>query len=57
MSKSVSKIQKWTKKMSNFPKCRDFMKNTFIFFLPDLFDATHRKNNAKFVTVNFYIFF
>uniref|UniRef100_A0A6C0HQU7 Uncharacterized protein n=1 Tax=viral metagenome TaxID=1070528 RepID=A0A6C0HQU7_9ZZZZ len=29
MSKSVCKSQKWTKKMSNFQKCQDFIEIRF----------------------------
>jgi hypothetical protein len=45
MSKSVRENQKWTKKMSNFQKCQDFMEKGSKISLSEHYDATHKKNN------------
>ena len=53
MLKSVRESQKWTKKMSNFPKPRDFTENKFskICFTPLCSDFP--KKHSKIVTIKF----
>ena len=54
--KSVSKIKKWTKKMSNFPKRKYFMKKGSKFRHSEHYGMGHQKNHPKFVMPIFKYF-
>jgi len=56
MGKSVSKNQKWTKKMSNFQKPKYFMKKGSKFRHSEHYGLVHQKNHSKFVTTIFKYF-
>jgi hypothetical protein len=56
MGKSVSKNQKWTKKMSNFQKRKYFMKKGYKFLHSEHYGLSHQKNNAKIVMSKLSIF-
>jgi hypothetical protein len=54
--KSISKNQKWTKKMSNFQKRKYFMKKVLKIRHSEHYGLSHQKNNYKIMMTNFNTF-